>query len=164
MSSAGSEPAHPSSIRIIITGSSAGSEPAHPDPIPVITVPLGSFFNRHVLISSELLRCRQVVLNWFWGDVQRELSVGGDVVQPARTWGLHATCLLVKGLEAESSPTQYAEVQDMLKYLSGVVELLEAHFLAAWMPLEGHGSRRELPCRSSTTPLSFLSLSFDIGW
>lgn len=52
----------------------------------------------------------KVVLNWFWGDVQRELAVGGDVVQPARTWGLHATCLVVKGLEAESNPTQYSEV------------------------------------------------------
>lgn len=89
----------------------------------------------------------QVVLNWFWRDVQRELSVGGGVVQPARTWGLHAACLLVKGLEAESNPTQYSEVQDMVKYLSGVVELLEAHFLGSWTPAEGqHGSKRELRC------------------
>ncbi|CAN0397374.1 unnamed protein product, partial [Ectocarpus sp. 12 AP-2014] len=61
----------------------------------------------------------QVVLNWFWGDVQRELSVGGGVVQPARTWGLHAACILVKELEVESNPTQYSEVQDMVRYLSG---------------------------------------------
>eukprot|EP00752_Nemacystus_decipiens_P013802 g12254.t1 len=85
----------------------------------------------------------QVVLNWFWRDVQRELSVGGGVVQPARTWGLHAACLLVKGLEAESNPTQYSEVQEMVKYLSGVVELLEAHFLGSWTPVDGqHGSKR----------------------
>lgn len=43
-------------------------------------------------------------------DVQRELAVGGDVVQPARTWGLHSICILVKGLDAESNPTQYSEV------------------------------------------------------
>ena len=52
----------------------------------------------------------QVVLNWFWGDVQRELSVGGDVPQPARTWGLHSISLLVKGIEEEINPTQYSEV------------------------------------------------------
>lgn len=51
----------------------------------------------------------QVVLNWFWMDVQRELSVAGDVVQPVRTWGLHSISLLVKGLDAESNPTQYSE-------------------------------------------------------
>lgn len=51
----------------------------------------------------------QVVLNWFWMDVQRELAVGGDVVQPVRTWGLHSISLLVKGLDAESNPTQYTE-------------------------------------------------------
>ncbi|CAM9113863.1 unnamed protein product, partial [Hapterophycus canaliculatus] len=92
----------------------------------------------------------QVVLNWFWGDVQRELSVGGDVVQPAKTWGLHATCLLVKGLEAESNPTQYSEVQDMVRYLSGVVELLEAHFLGSWNPPDGQGSKRSSSSSSSS--------------
>lgn len=51
----------------------------------------------------------QVVLNWFWVDVQRELSVGGDVAQPARTWGLHAIGILVKDIDAESNPTQYSE-------------------------------------------------------
>ncbi|CBJ28961.1 expressed unknown protein [Ectocarpus siliculosus] len=91
----------------------------------------------------------KVVLNWFWGDVQRELSVGGGVVQPARTWGLHAACLLVKELEVESNPTQYSEVQDMVRYLSGVTELLEAHFLGSWTPPEVHGSKR-----SSSSPSS----------
>lgn len=52
-----------------------------------------------------------MILNWFWVDVQRELAVGGDVVQPVRTWGLHATSLLVKGMEEESNPTQYSEVR-----------------------------------------------------
>ena len=52
----------------------------------------------------------KVVLNWFWGDVQRELSVGGDVPQPARTWGLHSMSLFVKGVEEEINPTQYSEV------------------------------------------------------
>lgn len=56
----------------------------------------------------------QVVLNWFWMDLQRELSVGGDVVQPTRTWGLHSACLLARGLDAESNPTQYSEVQTYL--------------------------------------------------
>ncbi|CAM9976182.1 unnamed protein product [Scytosiphon promiscuus] len=91
-----------------------------------------------------------VVLNWFWGDVQRELSVGGDVVQPAKTWGLHATCLLIKGLEAESNPTQYSEVQEMVRYLSGVVELLEAHFLGSWNPPDGQRSKRSSSSASSS--------------
>lgn len=113
-------------------------------PLPSLTVSMLSKmgeWNR-----NPRRRHDQVVLNWFWGDVQRELSVGGGVVQPARTWGLHAACLLVKGLEAESNPTQYSEVQEMVKYLGGVVELLEAHFLGAWTLPDGgqHLSKREL--------------------
>ncbi|CAM9452811.1 unnamed protein product, partial [Sphacelaria rigidula] len=100
----------------------------------------------------------QVVLNWFWMDVQRELAVGGDVVQPVRTWGLHSISLLVKGLDAESNPTQYTEasfhIQEMVKYLNGVVELLEAHFLGSWTaPTLPHSKRDSGASTSSAVSL-----------
>lgn len=42
------------------------------------------------------------------------------------------------------------QIQEMVKYLNGVVELLEAHFLGSWTSSAHQGSKRESP------PLSFL--------
>lgn len=35
------------------------------------------------------------------------------------------------------------QVQEMVKYLKSVVDLLEAHFLDSWTPSSPHGSKRE---------------------
>lgn len=40
--------------------------------------------------------------------------------------------------------SRVCQVQDVVKYLTGVVELLEAHFLGSWTPSAVHGSKREL--------------------
>ena len=37
------------------------------------------------------------------------------------------------------------QVQDVVRYLLGVVELLEAHFLGSWTPFDAGTSKRESP-------------------
>ncbi|CAM9302830.1 unnamed protein product [Chrysoparadoxa australica] len=81
------------------------------------------------------LMTSQVLMNWFWADIQKALAVGGGVAQPLRTWGLHATAMLVK--EMEDNPTRFSQVQVTLQSLESIVDLLEAHFLGSWGSASG---------------------------
>ncbi|CAM9541898.1 unnamed protein product, partial [Phaeothamnion confervicola] len=122
------------------------------DPVVALNRRAGAIFALACLKRD--LGNQQVLLSWFWTDIQKALAVGGDVPQPVRTWGLHSVAILVKTME--DNPTLYSQVQETLTHLQSVVNMLEAHFLGSWnsATITAKASSQSAAARESQQALS----------
>lgn len=84
--------------------------------------------------------------NMFWGFSQSCQLSCFDATIGRSIFRLLVTCwrsCLVSVFSFAVAKLSFCQIQEMVKYLNGVVELLEAHFLGSWTLSTHQGSKRE---------------------